>query len=563
MLGAHLPVDQDEPMIVVGAAAGTFQLTSSFSDGQRAGSDAATYLEFSKPGKSEFTVTCDQSVDADGSTIIPVTKVLQSDQKAFVDLQNDVTCADLSLALGEGYQSIEHVKRYTTTGMGTDQGKTSNVNAIKIVAAITGVAPSEIGHTTFRPPYAPVSMGAIAGEARGKLVAPTRRTPFHAGCTEAGVVFLESGDWLYPRYYPQPGESMAQAIEREVRNTRQNVGMVDMSSLGKIDVQGPDAITFLERVYCNNLASLKIGRVRYSLMLREDGILFDDGTVTRLGDTHYLITTTTARAGEAWLHLERLRQAYWPDLNVSLTSVTDAWASMAIAGPKARDLVQSLTNDIDCDADAFPPSSMQAGTIKGMPVRIFRVSFSGELGFEVNIPADYASALWSLLLDHGKAYNLMPYGLEALDIMRIEKGHISVGTEIDGRTTAADVGLGRMVSAKKDFIGKALLQRPAFNEPGRRQLVGLKAVDGKSKIPYGAQITRKPWNGNPQDTQGHSTAAIESPTLGESIALALVIDGHSRTGEKAWAVSPVANVGTEVEITSPHFYDPDGTLTKS
>jgi len=562
-IGAHLPVDTSEPMIVIGSAAGTFDLAACLSDGNRAGNDAAIDLGFAKPQAHTYSVNCDHSVDTDGSTIIPVTKILQAKQKAFVDLQNDVTCADLSLALGEGYHSIEHVKRYTTTGMGTDQGKTSNINAIRTVATITGVSSSDIGHTTFRPPFAPLSMGAIAGEARGKLVAPTRRTPFHACCVKAGVVFLETGDWLYPRYYPKPNESMMAAIEREVNNTRQNVGMVDMSSLGKIDVQGPDALTFLERIYCNNLASLKIGRVRYSLMLREDGLLFDDGTVTRLGENHYLITTTTARAGDAWLHVERLRQAYWSDLKVSLTSVTDDWASIAVAGPKSRDLVQSLTTDIDCSTDAFPPSSMLEGNISGMSVRIFRVSFSGELGFEVNIGADNASTLWNLLLEHGEVYSLMPYGLEALDILRIEKGHVSVGTEIDGRTTAADIGLGRMVSTKKDFIGKALLQRPAFNEPGRRQLIGLKAADGKSRIPYGAQITEKPWNGTPQDTRGHSTATIDSPTLGESIALALVMGGHNKQGEKLWAVSPVANISTEVEITSPHFYDPEGARLKS
>ncbi|MEQ9487778.1 MAG: sarcosine oxidase subunit alpha family protein [Alphaproteobacteria bacterium] len=562
-IGAHLPVDPASPMAVVGAAAGTFGLHECLQEGWQAGNAAAAGLGFAETEAHTYSVACEESVDPDGSAIIPVEAVLRSKQKAFVDLQNDVTCADLSLALGEGFISIEHVKRYTTTGMGTDQGKTSNVNAIKTVAAITGVSPSDIGHTTFRPPFSPVSMGAIAGDNRGKLVAPTRRTPFHATCTKAGVVFLESGDWLYPRYYPKPGESMAAAIEREVTNTRQNVGMVDMSSLGKIDVQGPDTLAFLERVYCNNLATLKTGRIRYSLMLREDGILFDDGTVTKLGDNHFLVTTTTARAGSAWMHMDNLRQAHWPDLKVSLTSVTDVWASIAVAGPKARDLVQSLTDDIDCSADAFPPSSMMEGTIDGMPVRIFRVSFSGELGFEINILADHASTLWDRLEQEGEAFGLMPYGLEALDIMRIEKGHVSVGTEIDGRTTASDVGLGRMVSTKKDFIGKALLQRPAFNSPGRRQLVGLKAKDGKSDIPYGAQIAATKWTGTPQETQGHSTACIKSPTLGESIALALVVDGHDRLGETVWAVSPVANASVQVEITSPHFYDPDGTKVKS
>lgn len=562
-LGAHLPVDLSDPMIVAGAAAGTFDLALCLSDGHRAGSAAVTELGFPEPATQDYGTKTDQLVDPDGSTTMPVREVLASKQKAFVDLQNDVTCADLALALGEGYESIEHVKRYTTTGMGTDQGKTSNVNAIKTVAEITGLSATDIGHTTFRPPYSPVSMGAVAGDARGKLVAQTRRTPFYESCKKAGVVFLESGDWLYPRYYPRAGESMADAIEREVRNTREHVGMVDMSSLGKIDIQGPDALAFLEQVYCNNLGSLKQGRIRYSLMLREDGILFDDGTVTRLGNNHYLITTTTARTGEAWLHLERLRQAYWSDLRVSLTSVTDYWASIAVAGPKSRDLIQSLTDNVDCSNEALPPSSMAEGTIDRMPVRIFRVSFSGELGFEINIPAEFAPNLWCLLEQRGTEYNLMPYGLEALDIMRIEKGHISIGMEADGRTTARDLGLGRMVSDKKDFIGKAMAARMAFNQPGRRQLVGLRAADGHTKIPYGAQITESVWKGTPQETQGHCTATIQSPTLDESIALALVIDGHYRIGTKLWAVSPVAGKSVEVEVTSPHFYDPEGNRLKS
>ncbi|MFP6741891.1 MAG: glycine cleavage T C-terminal barrel domain-containing protein, partial [Alphaproteobacteria bacterium] len=454
--------------------------------------------------------------------------------------------------------SIEHVKRYTTLGMGTDQGKTSNANAIAIISELTGANASDIQHTTFRPPYVPVSLGAIAAEATGPRLAPTRRSAFHDASARDNVRFVTSGDWLYPRYYARGGETMARAIDREVLNTRRRVGMVDMSTLGKADVQGRDALTFLERVYCNDLSRVAVGKLRYSLMLREDGIVLDDGTVSRLGEHHYLLTMTTANSRRVWLHLEMLRQAHWPELDVKLASVTDHWANLAIAGPEARSLLSRLEPDFDIANGGFPFASVRQGRVAGLPARVFRVSFAGELGYEINVPAGYAETLWSHLGELGRDLGLMPYGLEALDVMRIEKGHVSAGTEIDGRTIPSDLGMDRMVSSTKDFIGRALLDRPALSANGRRQFVGLVPDDGVTPIPLGAQITRAPWRGKPQSTIGHVTAALTSPTLGHPVALTLIEDGRSRMGEKVWAVSPVAQSSVEAVITQPAFYDPRG-----
>ncbi|MEM7172579.1 MAG: 2Fe-2S iron-sulfur cluster-binding protein [Pseudomonadota bacterium] len=514
-IGAHLPHDATTPLAVVGAAAGK--------------------------GVSP-------------TAAMPLAK----GPMAFMDFQNDVTTDDLDLAMAEGYGDIEHLKRYTTTGMGTDQGKTSNINALSFVAARQGRSAEAVGHTTFRPPFTPVSLGAVAGPARGRDLAPTRRTPFHKANEKAGAVFVTAGDWLYPRHYPHNGEDMAAAIAREVRNTRRQVGVVDMSSLGKIDVQGPDAPTFLERVYCNNLANLAIGRVRYGLMLRADGILFDDGTVARLGETHFLLTTTTARAGEVWQHLERLHQCHWPDLDIRLTSVTDAWAALAIAGPRARDLLTALGPDFPVDKESFPMASVREGLLDGLPIRLYRVSFSGELGYEIHTPAGYAEDLWEAVDVAGAPLGLMPYGLEALDVMRLEKGHISVGTEIDGRTTPADLGLGKLVSRKKDFLGRSLFQRPYLQGKGRLQLVGLQPVDGQTVLPIGAMITAHTWQGTTQVSLGYLTASLYSPSLEHPIALALLKDGHDRLGDEVWAVSPLANQSVRAAVVSPHFFDPGG-----
>ena len=481
--------------------------------------------------------------------------------KAFVDLQNDVTRKDLELAVREGYAHIELAKRYTTTGMGTDQGKTSWPNAIAELARLSGLGSDSIGLTSFRPPCSPVSFGALVGADTGKHMLPIRRTPFHEAFANNDCVFQTSGDWLYSRYFKVGNESMAQSIEREVRAVRNAVGCVDMSTLGKIDVKGSDALEFLSRVYCNNIDGIKPGRLRYVLMLREDGMLYDDGTVAQLGEDHFLVSMTSANAAAGWRWLNKILQLQWPDLDVQLTSVSDHWASLAIAGPKSRDLLADLKPDFDIDKTNFPFASVKQGLLDDdIPCRVFSVSFSGELSYEINLPAGLAGKLFERILDRGAAYGITPYGLEALDVLRIEKGHISVGTEIDGRTTPADLGLGKMLSQRKAFIGSSLLQREALQQPDRLQLVGLIAVDSSLAIPAGAHLCDAPWQaGKIQTSLGRLTAAVDSPTLGHSIALALLQQGHQRIGEKLWAVSPVDNSSVEVLVVHHCFYDPEGS----
>ena len=494
-------------------------------------------------------------------TVAPAPGYHDGRAAAFVDLQNDVTRADLELAVREGYDHVELAKRYTTLGMGTDQGKTSWSNAILEISRITGNDAADTGHTTFRPPYSPVSLGALVGAERGARMTPMRRTPFQQVFEQAGCVFQTSGDWLYSRYFPLAGESMQDAIQREVLAVRNAVGCVDMSTLGKVEVRGRDALEFLQRLYCNNLDKLQPGKLRYALMLREDGILFDDGTVTQLGAKHYLVTMTTANATAVWRWMNKLLQLHWPGLDVQLTSVSDHWASLALAGPQARPLLQALEPDFDCAREAFPFASVRTGMLgQGIPCRVFSVSFSGELSYEINVPAGHAATLFTRVMEAGASYGITPYGLEALDLLRIEKGHLSIGTEIDGRTTPADLGLARMVSSRKHFIGSSLLQRPRLQDDARLQLVGLRARDGHSAIPVAAQLCAQALQaGVEQPSLGRLTTAIDSPTLQQPIALALLQNGHQRLDEILWAVSPLAQQSTEVVVTAPCFVDPDGS----
>lgn len=502
------------------------------------------------------------------STTVPIQAEIATDwlasakntrrTKVFVDLQNDVIASDLALAEREGYGDVELAKRYTTTGMGTDQGKTSNVHAIGLLAELTGKNPTEVGHTTFRAPYTPVTFGAVAGRDVGENITPVRRTPFHARHVEAGAVFEPSSSWLYPKYYARDGEDMDLSITREVTNTRQNVGMVDMSSLGKIELCGPDVVQFLELAYVNKFAKLAVGRCRYGIMLRHDGMVLDDGTVTRIAEDRYFVTMTTAQSWLTQLHLEKLLQVDYPDLDVVMMPVTEQWASLAVAGPRARAVIEILGPDFDLSNDAFPFTHYREGTLSGLSVRVFRVSFSGELCYEINVAANDAPILWDAVTEAGQTFGIMPYGLEALDIMRIEKGHLNVGTEIDGRTTPDDLGLGRMVKLEGAFVGKALLNRDALNNTNRPQLVGLRPTDGATAIPRGSIII----NGNrDDDVLGYVTATLFSPTLEKPIALALVANGRARIsgGEQLFAESPVASSGKiSVELCSPVFVDPDG-----
>jgi heterotetrameric sarcosine oxidase alpha subunit len=490
----------------------------------------------------------------------PARWTVSKDLMATVDIQNEVMLKDIDQAYAEGYRSVELVKRYTTLGMGSDQGKTSWPNALQHLSSVSGQEMSGIGHTTFRPAFSPVAFSALVGPSINEQMVATRRTPFHRAFKSAGCVFQTSGDWLYSRYFPIGQETMAVAIEREVNAVRSQCGCVDMSTLGKIDIKGQDAAEFLSRVFVNRFDNLAIGRVRYVLMLREDGILFDDGTVTRLDEEHYLVTLTTANSAAGWRWMDRLLQLHWTDLDVQITSVSDHWASLAIAGPNSRLVLQALNPDFDITPELFPTGSVRRGSLDSKtPCRVFSISFSGELSYEINVPAGLAEALFENVMDVGKAYGIAAYGLETLDILRIEKGHLSIGTEIDGRTTADDLGLGKMANQQKPFIGKALMNRPLLNGNLRRQLVSLVPADLKESIPVAGLLCEKPWNKKePQKAIGQITAAIQSPTLGHSMAIAMLEAGRSKFEQTVWAVSPLEGRSVLVTVGPSCLVDPEG-----
>ncbi|MGE4481256.1 2Fe-2S iron-sulfur cluster-binding protein [Acidocella sp.] len=478
--------------------------------------------------------------------------------KSFLDLQNDVTVKDVKLAEREGFASVEHVKRYTTLGMATDQGKTANVNAIGVLAEALGRGIGETGTTRFRPPYVPVAIGALAGGHTGKHFRPTRLTPTHDWAEKQGAVFVETGMWLRAQYFPRPGDDWLAAAQREVNAVRNGVGICDVTTLGKVDIQGPDAAVFLERVYTNGWANLAVGKVRYGLMLREDGMAMDDGTTARLGETHFVMTTTTANAGRVMQHLEFCAQVLWPELDVSLISVTDQWGQIAVAGPKSTATLAKIVDaPFDLSDEAFPYMACGALTVcDGVPARLFRISFSGERAYELAVPARYAHALADRLMGAGAEYGIAPYGTEALGIMRIEKGH-AAGPELNGQTTAHDLGLHKLLSKKKDFIGRAMAARPALTDPSRPTMVGLKPVNARDVIRAGSHLLPVGAEAKPENDQGHVTSAARSPTLG-SIALALLVNGPARHGETLRVYDPVRGGDFQAIVTAPVHYDPEG-----
>jgi sarcosine oxidase subunit alpha len=488
--------------------------------------------------------------------IAPLWHVETSIGKAFIDFQNDVTAADVKLAKQEGFIAVEHLKRYTTLGMATDQGKTANVNGLALLAEFSGRTIAQTGTTRFRPPYTPVAIGALAGPHRGKHFKPIRRTPTHDWAAGQGAVFVEAGLWLRAQYFPKAGEDWLAATTREVNAVRNGAGICDVTTLGKIDIQGPDAAAFLEFVYTNTWQNLPIGRARYGLMLREDGFVMDDGTTTRLGETRYLMTTTTANAAKVFQHLEFCHQWLRPELDVTMISVTDQWAQLAVAGPQARDVLARVIDDgFDISNEAFPYMAAKNVTIcGGIPARLFRLSFSGELAYELAVPARYGNALAQKLQQAGA----VPYGTEALGVMRIEKGH-PAGNELNGQTTAHDLGLGKLLSKKKDFIGRALASRPALTDPARPTLIGLKPKNLENRLRAGAHLL--PPNAEPvaANDQGHVTSVCFSPTLGHWIGLALLANGPSRIGETIRVYDPIRNGDVLAEVTAPVFYDPEGT----
>ena len=516
-----------------------------------------TTLDAFLPSEAREAVTCVGACAGDGLVPgLPVTQLVASSitaQKAFVDQQNDVTTRDIALAVREGFRSIEHVKRYTTNGMATDQGKTSNMLGLAVVAAQLGRSVPEVGLTTFRAPYTPTSFGAFAGRHRGLQFDPVRTAPLHDWAVQQGAVFEPVGQWQRARYFPRAGEDMHAAVARECLAVRNAVGIFDASTLGKIEVVGPDAALFLERCYVNAWQKLGIGRCRYGLLLREDGFIYDDGVVGRIAADRFHVTTTTGGAARVLHMLEDYRQTEFPELRVWLTSTTEHWGVIALQGPRARDVLAPLVEGLDWTD--FPHMAVAECRVAGVAARLFRVSFSGELGFEVNIPASHAPAVWQALLRSGEAHGITPYGTEAMHVLRAEKGFIIVGQETDGTVTPDDAGLTWLVGkAKPDFVGKRSLSRPEMLRPDRRQLVGLVPRDRNALPDEGAQLIG---SAEAREAQGHITSAYRSAALGHPIALGLLSGGRTRLGETVFATNltgpPIA-----LEVASPVFVDAKG-----
>lgn len=554
LVAGHIPYGYR----IAGSASGELSLRQRVVSGLKEGSAAAEACGWAGSPKQE-PLAIKLPDERNVMDIAPLSAIPDppgaGHRKKFVDFQHDVGYDDIALALGEGYESIEHLKRYTTLGMALDQGKTSSVNALAIAAQLLGRPIKALGTTTFRPPYRPVAVGALAGPETGLHFKPVRRSPMHHLHERNGAVFTTTGFWLRPWYYPKPGETLRDAYIREADAVRKAVGMTDVSSLGKIDVQGPDAAAFLNRVYANGFDTLAVGKARYGVMLRPDGIVVDDGTTSRLAEHHYFMTTTTGGAGKVMTFLEYLLQTTWPELKVQLTSVTSQWAAIAVAGPRSRDLVAALVRDVDFGNAAFPSMGVRHGHIGALPVRLLRISFSGELAYEVYTPAGFGEDLWQTVSDAGRAFGLVTYGVEALGALRIEKGHVA-GAEIDGRTTLADMGLARMASMKKPYIGSALMRREGLADGNRPQLVGLEAASGDIALRAGAILCE------PGRHQGHGIGFISSvtysPALGRHIAMGFVAGGMSREGKLIDAVFPLRGEVTAVRVRSPHFVDPEG-----
>ncbi|MCP5371366.1 MAG: sarcosine oxidase subunit alpha family protein [Hyphomicrobiales bacterium] len=560
-LGAFVPAAGDplNPNRPAGACNGSLGLDACLREGREAGLAAAHDTGHVADHPPDLPLA--DSLPQEPPRLLwtlPAEKAGTAGEKTqFVDLMGDVTVADVRLAEREGYASVEHLKRYTATGMGTDQGKTSNINAMAIMADARGVTIPEVGHTTFRPNYVPVAFGAVAGRSVGDLFQQARPTAMHEWHVAQGAVFEDVGDWKRPWYFPRPGETMHDAVQRECKAVRTSVGIVDASTLGKIDIQGPDAADLLNMVYTNAWSKLGIGRCRYGVMLNEHGMIFDDGVTTRLGEHHYHMTTTTGGAARVMSWLEEWLQTEWPDMRVFCTSVTEQWAVAALNGPRSRELLAGLT-DIDLDPETFPFMAMKEGTVAGIPARVYRISFTGEMAYEVNVPAGYGLALWQALMDRGAAFDICPYGTETMHVLRAEKGFIIAGQDTDGTVTPHDAAMDWIVSKKKaDFIGRRSLFRADTMRPGRMQLVGLLTEDPAVVLPEGAQVAERAQAGQAFAAIGHVTSSYMSPNVGRSIALAMVADGFNRTGQTLSVPTLDGRVHRAV-VGGTVFFDPEG-----
>ena len=556
-LAAFVPGQPAQSEASAGACRGARSLRECAEQGRAAGIAAVETLGFKAAATTALAIAARDPGSLRALWLVPHPSPVSRAPKQFVDLQNDVAASDIHLAIREGFESIEHVKRYTAMGFGTDQGKTGNINGMGIAAQALGKSIPQVGTTTFRPNYTPVTFGAVAGLELGDAFDPVRTTAMHAWHVRQGALFEDVGQWKRPWYYPQNGEDLHAAVRREVLAVRHGVGTLDASTLGKIDIQGPDASVLLNWVYSNAWSKLEVGKCRYGLMLDENGMVFDDGVTVRLGEQHYLMHTTSGGAARVLAWMERWLQTEWPHLKVYLTSVTDHWSTTAVVGPKSRELLKTLCSDVDFDDAAFPFMSYREGTVAGVRARIMRISFTGERSYEVNVPAAGGLKVWEAIQAAGAPYGITPYGTEAMHVLRAEKGFIIVGQDTDGSVSPFDLGMGGLVAKTKDCLGKRSLARSDTARTDRKQLVGLLCDDPQFVLPEGAQILDEAVRTIPAPMVGHVTSSYMSPTLGRSIAMALVKGGANRIGERVHiALRDGRNI--TAAIASPVFFDPKG-----
>ncbi len=543
--------------VSVGACNGRWALRDCLREGFDAGGRAASLCGFHSP-------EIDQPRTRDGhdNPLQPLWRVPADEEpercpKQFLDFQNDTCVADIRLAAREGYRNVEHVKRYTALGFGTDQGKLGNINGMAVLAECLGRSIPETGTTTFRPAYTPVAFGVVAGEHVGELYDPVRKTAIHEWHVAAGAPMENVGQWHRPWYFPREGEDIHAAVARECRAARQSLGIMDASTLGKIDASGPDVVEFLERIYTHNVGKMKIGRCAYGIMLGEDGMVMDDGVMARLGEQRFYLTTTTGGAANVLAWLESWLQTEWPELEVFLTSLTDHFSTIAVVGPNSRKLLEKIGCSIDLSRDGFPFMAVRDAELGGYPVQLFRVSFSGELAFEINVDSNYALAMWQTAMDAGEEFGITPYGTETMHVLRAEKGFVIIGQDTDGSVTPVDLGMNWLLSQEKDYLGRRSLARPDCQRSDRKQLVGLLSSDNSTVLPEGTQLVEAVDASPPVPMCGHVTSSYMSACLEQPIALALVEGGRGRKGETIFAALP-GREALPVTIASPVFYDAKG-----
>ncbi len=494
--------------------------------------------------------------------VIPQKQTIWS--KSFIDLQNDVTTKDIRQAISEGFDRIEHLKRYTTNSMGTDQGKISSINALGIVSDLLDKKVNEVGTTIYRPPYAPLSFAAIAGRNSYEYYDPERKSPIHNWHITNGAVFEDVGQWKRPWYFPiNKDETMDEAIQRESKNVRENAGVLDGSTLGKIEIKGKDALAFMNLIYTNSFSKMKPGSSRYALMLGEDGMVKDDGIICKISDEHFIATTTTGGAATVLGCMEEYAQTEWPNLNVYMNSITEQYATFNISGPKTRNIIEKVFPEVNFSNEAFPFMTFQFHEYEDTPIRILRASFTGEMGYEIYVPSNQALKIWEKIISFGKEFGLMPYGTETMHLLRAEKGYIIVGQDTDGSITPLDLGLDWMIGkSKKDFLGKRSLIRSDTVRKDRKQLVGILPTNKNEKLEEGQHIILDKEIKTPTPMLGHITSCYQSPTLGHNFALAVIKNGQSLIGTKAFVSTPELKT-IEVEIVEPIFYDKENTKLAS